>query len=187
MRIGFRELVCILVVLAMPPTFWWSGYRKIDRAIESIEAEAANKEKKLEQLEGALKHISDLGKEIDRLSEALNVFEAKLPSEKEVDVILKEVSQLTMRHGLKTKSIRTDKPVKNARYTEIPLKMMVQGDFDGFYSFVLELERLSRITQVPQMKLSKLKGGAEGALEAEFTLSIFFEAQGVDEKVAQAQ
>jgi type IV pilus assembly protein PilO len=178
MRIGIRELVCILVVLGIPPAFWWSVYRPIDERIAAVNNEYETKKQKLEQLEAAMKPIDDLGREIDRLSEALTVFEAKLPAEKEVEVILKEVTQVAMRHGLKTRSVRAEKPTKNTRYSEQELKMVIRGDFDGYYSFLIDVERLSRITQVPQMKLSKFKGGEEGEMEAEFTLKIFFEAQG---------
>ena len=179
MRIGFRELICILVVLAIPPAFWWSVYQPMHERMAQIDAEYETKRQKLDQLESAMKHVHDLGSEIDRLTEALTVFEAKLPAEKEVDVILKEVSQLVLRHGLKTRSVKADPmPIQNARYSEQALRMVIRGDFDGYYSFLLELERLSRITQVPQMKLTKFNGGEEGEMEADFTLSIFFEPQG---------
>ncbi len=55
--------------------------------------------------------------------------------------------------------------------------MVISGDFPGFYAFMLDLERLSRITRVPEMKLEKLRNGKDGQMEAAFTLSIFFEAQ----------
>jgi len=178
MRIGFRELICILVVLAIPPAFWWSVYRPMHERRVAIDNEYESKRQKLDQLESAMKHIEDLGREIDRLTEALAVFEAKLPAEKEVDVILRDVTQLAMRHGLKSTSFKADsKPIQNARYSEQSLKLIMRGNFDGYYSFLLELERLSRITQVPSMKLTKFKGGQEGEMEAEFTLSIFFEPQ----------
>ena len=77
--------------------------------------------------------------------------------------------------------MRTDKPVTNARYTELPLKMVIVGDFDGYYSFLLDMERLSRITRIPEMKLEKLRKGEDGQMEAAFTLSIFFEPKAQEE------
>src|SRR3546814_8192747 len=39
MRIGIRELICIVVVLAIPPVFWWSIYRKMDEQVTRMNAE----------------------------------------------------------------------------------------------------------------------------------------------------
>jgi type IV pilus assembly protein PilO len=55
--------------------------------------------------------------------------------------------------------------------------MEIYGDFDGFYSFLLQLERLPRITRVPKMTLKRTNGERkqQGRMKAEVTLSIFFE------------
>jgi hypothetical protein len=59
--------------------------------------------------------------------------------------------------------------------------MVLEGQFDGFYQFLLELENLPRITRVHKMKLQRAgtRGAPSrelpsGAMRAEFTLSIYF-------------
>lgn len=177
MRFGFRELLFILVLIAMPVASWWFVFNPKNEQIATAEREMVSKQQKLQQLQAATKQIEDLGEEIDKLTKAIELFEAKLPAEKEVEVILKEVWQVAAKHQLKPRSVRADKPIKAARYSELPLKMVIAGDFDGFYAFLLDLEKLSRITRVPDMKLDKLKKGEDGQMEASFTLSIFFEPQ----------
>ena len=181
MRFGARELLFMLVLLGMPVAAWWFVFKPTNSQIELVRGEIREKSMKLRQLEEATAEIDDLGEEIDRLSKAIDLFEAKLPAQKEVEVILAEVWQLASRHGLRPMSVRTDKPVTNARYTELPLKMVIVGDFDGYYSFLLDMERLSRITRIPEMKLEKLRKGEDGQMEAAFTLSIFFEPKAQEE------
>ena len=178
MRFGPRELLFILVLMAMPVASWWFVFKPKNEQITAAEREMVAKQQKLQQLQLATRHIDDLGREIDKLSEAIELFEAKLPAEKEVEVILKEVWQVAAKHQLKPRSVRADKPIKAARYSELPLKMVIMGDFDGFYAFLLDLEKLSRITRIPDMKLEKVKKGEDGQMEATFTLSIFFEPLG---------
>ena len=120
--------------------------------------------------------MPDLGKEIDKLSDAIDIFEQKLPAEREVEVILKQVWEMAAKHKLTPRSIRTDKPVPAAQYSELPIRMVIIGDFDGFYSFMLDLEKLKRITQVKQMEIKKLPP-QEGQMEADIVLSIFFDSQ----------
>jgi hypothetical protein len=52
--------------------------------------------------------------------------------------------------------------------------MSLAGDFKGFYSFLLALEKLPRITRVTQMQLTKIND-KDGQMQATMTLSIFFE------------
>jgi type IV pilus assembly protein PilO len=165
----------------MPTAAWWFVFRPANEQIAQARQEIEAKSQKLDRLEEATRRIEDLGREIEKLTEAIEMFENKLPAEKEVEVVLKEVWQLASRHGLKPRSVRTDKPKQSARYAELPLKMIIIGDFDGFYQFLLDLERLSRITRIPKMDLTKLRDGEEGQMEATFTLNIFFEPSGGSE------
>lgn len=175
MRFGLREAIFMLVLLAVPVAAWWFVFRPINAGIAEAQQEVRDKQQKLQQLEEATARLDDLGREIEKLSKAIEMFEAKLPAEKEVEVILKQVWELASKHGLKPRSVRAEEPVDARRYAKLPLKMVIAGDFDGYYSFLLDLERLKRITRVPRMQLEKLETDKEGRMKAEFTLTIFFE------------
>jgi Tfp pilus assembly protein PilO len=56
--------------------------------------------------------------------------------------------------------------------------MEIKGGFEGFYRFMLEVERMPRITQMPLMNLKRSsdKKDPEGTMNATMTLSIFFES-----------
>lgn len=181
MRFGTRELLFVLLLLAMPGAAWWFVFDPANEQIEAARAEIEAKQQKLDQLELATQHIDDLGGEIDRLAEAVGIFEAKLPAEKEVEVVLKDVWELAARHGLRPSSVRADRSVQSSRYSELPLRMNIVGNFDGFYSFLLDLEQLERITRVPEMRLVRKANDEDGQMEATFTLNIFFEPRGGEE------
>lgn len=173
MRFGYREILFLLVLLGMPVAAFMFVFRPVNAEIEQVRLENTTKQAKLDRLE-VTRHINNLGDEIQKLDEAIDMFEAKLPAEKEVEVILKEVWRLASQNGLRPKSVRTEKPINSSMHNELPIRMEILGDFDGFYSFLLDLERLSRITRIPDMTLKKLSD-AEGHMKATFTLSIFFE------------
>ncbi len=175
MRFGLREMLFLCVLLGLPVAAYFFVFAPSNAQIEQVRKENAAKQTRLDQLQVA-RHIEDLGREIDKLAEAIDLFEAKLPAAKEVDVILQEVWQLATRRGLNQRSVRTEKALRSPAYGELPIKMQINGDFRGFYAFLLDLERLSRITRIHDMKLKKLKDN-EGHVEATFVLSIFFEPQ----------
>ncbi len=178
MRFGLRECIFILLLLAVPVAAFFFVFEPRNKQINDIREEIRQKQVKLEGLEAATRRIPDLGKEIDRLSTAINVIEQKLPDERRIDEVLKQVWELATKQRLTPKSVRTDKPMATLQYSELPIQMEIIGDFDGFYSFLLELEKLPRIMQLPKMKLTKLAGkeAEQGQMKAEVILSVFFEA-----------
>jgi len=62
----------------------------------------------------------------------------------------------------------------NSGYIEQPLEMKLVGNFNSFYSFLLELEKLPRIMKIRQLKLDKQKNN-DGQVTADMVMSIFFQ------------
>ncbi|MFI5380134.1 MAG: type 4a pilus biogenesis protein PilO [Tepidisphaerales bacterium] len=141
------------------------------------QAEMETKRKDLTDLRTATVGISDLERKIDEVQKAIKFFESKLPQEKEIDTVLREVWKMAERNNLTTKTIKTLKSERLAGYSEQPVQIGLMGDFRGFYAFLLELEKLSRITRITQMKLEKISN-QEGQMTANMTLSIYFESDG---------
>ena len=130
---------------------------------------------KLVQLENAKTAISDIDDKFAQLEKGVTFFESKLPLSSDVHKILKQVTVIAQKQGLKTKTVRTLKQIKSAgSFVEQPLRMELQGDFDSFYSFLIELEQLPRITKVRELELSENTRG-EAVVSAKFTISIFFQ------------
>ncbi len=120
---------------------------------------------------------NNLSSRLAQVEEAISFFESRLPPSSEIDRVLHDVTVIAQRRGLKPKTIRTldtkDNPVKTD-YVEQPLKMELEGNFNSFYSFLLDLEKLPRITKIRQLQLDKQKDN-EGQVTADFIVSIFFQ------------
>jgi len=108
------------------------------------------------------------------LQEAIRFFESKLPPTSEIHKVLEQVTVIAQKQGLKPKTIRTLQKKDNSGYIEQPLQMELEGDFNSFYSFLLELEKLPRITKIRELELNKQKE-SEGQITADFIVSIFFQ------------
>jgi len=184
MRIGLRELIFFAVLAALPLVayFWpWStpvkGIKQWNEDIAQARDELQQKRQKLDRLQTTRARIESLGQEIDKLSKAIKVFEKKLPKQRQVEVVLKEVWQLAKKHDLTPESVRTAEIEPAAHYAELPINMDIAGDFDGFYSFLIDVEQMPRVTQMPTMRMEKLEeDDASGQMKASVVLSIFFES-----------
>lgn len=183
MRFGIREIIFLLVLLAVPVASFIYVFKPRNAQISQAKLEVEDKENRLNQLREMTNKLEDIGREIERGRESIEVIEAKLPSQQDVEVVLEQVWQLAKANQLAVRSVKSQKMVEAATYRELPLKMVLEGNFDGFYQFMLELENIPRITRVHEMKLLRLTGtkatdGEDiqpGSMRAEFTLSIYFE------------
>ena len=176
MRIGLRELIFLLVLLAMPGAAYFFVFEPKNELQQQAHAEIQAKKVKLNQLDQATTQFIDLDQEIERLRSTIELIEQKLPSGRMEYQVVKHISDLALNHHLTVTSIKPDKVVAAAQYAELPVKLTIEGDFDGFYLFMQEVERLPRITQMPMMRLIKIENAdQEGVMNAEITLSIFFE------------
>ncbi len=174
MRFGIRELIFVLAMIGLLACSYFLVFQKADQKRQALRLDLENKQRSLANLRQATAGIEDIGRKIDELQKAIEFFESKLPQEKEVDKILKEVWQMAEANSLQTKTVRTMKSERAAGYSEQPIQMSLAGDFNGFYSFLLQLEKLPRITRVTNMALQKIDQ-REGEMTANLTLSIFFE------------
>jgi type IV pilus assembly protein PilO len=179
-----RELVFLAVLLAVPAISFVYVFKPWNEQIREATVEIETKQARLDKLAEVASKIDDLGLAIERGRKSIELIEAKLPSAREEDVILEQVWRLAEGNRLSVKSVKSEKSVPAANYMELPLQMVMEGPFDGFYEFMLQLENLPRITRIHSMELVRFDERAAatidrftpGAMRASFALSIYFEA-----------
>jgi Tfp pilus assembly protein PilO len=178
----------VFFVLLMGVTYVADHYliRPADHQLTAQKVRVQAKLSKLKEFEKAAATFEGLTKQLDELQEAINFFESKLPPKSEIYTVLEQVTVSAQKHGLHPKTIRTleqkvgnvnAREISNAgqpRYIEQPLEMELVGNFNSFYAFLLELEKLPRIMKLRQLKLTK-QSDSEGDIAATFIISVFFQ------------
>src|SRR5581483_9370835 len=174
MKFGIREIIFVALMLALLGGTYIFVFSKTNAKREAMVKDIATKQKMLSDLRAATAGIDDMNAKIDELSKAIEFFSQKLPKEKDVGDMLPQFWDMAKTNSLQSKTVKPDKPEVGPNYSELPIQMSLSGDFNGFYSFLLQLEKLPRITRVTQMKLEKINDH-DGEATAQITLSIFFE------------
>jgi type IV pilus assembly protein PilO len=173
MTSGIRHLIFFVLMIGMAYASWAYMIRPANAALADERREVEDRQNKLVELERAKSTASDLDAQLKRVEEAIAMFESKLPPKSEIHRVLENVTLIAQKQGLTTKTISAMKNTNRNGYIEQPLKMELQGDFNSFYAFLLELERMDRITKIRELTLKK-KSQYEGQTEATFVMSIFF-------------
>jgi type IV pilus assembly protein PilO len=175
MKIGFREII-FLTVMAGLLAVAFLFFKKSDKKRVDLLADIRKEQSDLTNLRTATAGIADMAKKLEELQQAITFFESKLPAEKEMDKILKEVWQMAESNNLTTKKVQTLRSDRSSNFSEQPIQLSLSGDFNGYYSFLLQLEKLPRITRITDMKLAKIND-RDGEMTAQMTMSIFFEPE----------
>ena len=178
MKFGIREIIFVALMVALLAGTYLFVFSKTNAKREALLKDISTKEKMLNDLRVATSGIDDMNAKIDELSKAIEFFSQKLPKEKDVGDMLPQFWDMAKTNSLQSKTVKPDKPEVGPNYSELPIQMSLSGDFNGFYSFLLQLEKLPRITKITDMHLNKIQDH-DGEMQATMTLSIFFEPDGV--------
>jgi Tfp pilus assembly protein PilO len=174
MKIGPREGAALGLVLAIPVASYALVFSPQNIEIASATSEISHKQEMLEKLRNETARNENLAVANTEIEASIAEIEARLPSGKEVDNIVRQISDLAVESGLSAPSFVSERPIEAGMYWEQPLKVTTTGDFAGYYRFLQSLERLPRITRIPDFSLRR-DAKIDGVVAIEFTLSIFFQ------------
>ena len=177
-----RQLGFIIVMVAVPLVCWYFVFQPQNALIDSVQEDIQTRQEKLDEVEAMAADLEDLESIVQNGLHAIELIESKLPRQQDVESILEQVWQIARSNGLVVKSVRSKKPVTAMVYMEQPLDVELEGPFEGFYAFMLSVEKLPRITRIFDLELAKithLSGPLKdelplGSVRADFTLSIYF-------------
>ncbi|VAX35972.1 hypothetical protein MNBD_PLANCTO03-2389 [hydrothermal vent metagenome] len=173
MNLGLRESVVLALVLAIPVASYALVFSPQNKEISSALQEISHKKDLLDSLRIETARNDDLAQANAEISDRIAEIESRLPSTKEIDNVVRQISELAVTSGLTPPTLASGKPIEAGTYWEQPLTVTTSGNFAGFYRFLQKLERLPRITRIPEFSLRR-DAKNDGVIAIEFTLSIFF-------------
>ncbi len=174
MNSGMRQVTFFLALIGMVYFGWAYMIKPANAALAQQKVQLQKDISKLAELEREKANAQNLDEQVAQMEEAIHFFENKLPHKSQIHDVLAQVSERFVMHGLKPKTNKTEKLVGHSGYVELPIKMELEGSFTSFYKFLLELEKLDRITKIRQFEIEAGDDG-RGNVEAEFTMSVFFQ------------
>lgn len=187
MKKKLHGLIFVAALFFIPATAWILDIHPRMNNHKQLKTEIAQQRQKLQNVKALRKKIENINKEIKNIEHVISHFRERLPSETEIDTVLKEVWTIAKQNDLQTKKISTIRILSNKRFTspqspygEQVVVINITGDFRGFYSFLTTMERLPRLMKVRQMIVSEDETLPTGHIGAIVELSIFYEPSAED-------
>lgn len=161
--------VVLLITVVLFTGFYLMGYRKIQDTINARGEE-------LKAVKAELKHAQELNAGIEALrAEAremkslVDVFEGRLPDEREIPSLLGKFERLGGEIGLRVE-LSSLPTTKSGDMEIIPYKAVAFGQFHQIATFINMLERDERYLKVADLDINEEKDGVSAA---SFVLSTF--------------
>ncbi len=174
MKLGLREAAFLACMIGLLGSSYWFVFKRANQRRLDMQSEIAQRSQILEQVQSQTAGIEDLKKKIEELHRAITVFESKLPKAKELDTVIRALSDMAAVNHLNCASIKTLKTEKGPNYSEQPIELTITGDFRDYYAFLLQMEKQSRIMRTHRLNMVATKE-RDGKVLASMTLSIFFD------------
>jgi len=115
-------------------------------------------------------------KEHQEVIQQLDILKSQLPSEAEVEVLLKQVSDLAGRTGLEIKLWKPGarKPNPNGLYVDVPVEMELSGGYHALGAFFDKISNLPRLMNIANLKMGGAKQeSSETIIQAGFLATAF--------------
>ena len=156
----------VAIVIIITGLWIWQVYLPKSDEINGLEQEVANLNNQIGLNRTKVLRLADLKRENAQLQAQLADLKQQLPPEAEVEILLKQVSELGIRTGLDFKLWKPAdrKQSPEGLYTEIPVNVEVAGGYHALGSFFDKVSKLPRIINVSNIRMGSPKMEREKVL-----------------------
>ncbi len=148
-----RLVVGVAAVLVVLGGYWYSVYsvRRIELAdlqttVEDLRAQRDQKSKLIANLSATRDAVRELTAEVRRA-------EVRLPDRKEIPDLLSSVSSAVRESGLEIMLFRQKAERYHEFYAEVPVEILVRGDYHQVATFFDRVSQLDRIVNVGDISI----------------------------------
>ncbi len=189
----YQGLIAAVPSIILIALFIFLVFMPKNDKLKALNIKLTKLDKDIVQSEAKIMRLDDLIAENKILQAKLAKLKEQLPEEKEVSVLLKQISELGLTSGLEIRlwKPQNKKTEPSGLYVEIPVKVEVLAEYHKLGDFYSHISRLPRLVNISDIKLitdtksSKGKVGS-GLISASFTARTFASASQQDIAATQA-
>ncbi|MDY6854034.1 MAG: type 4a pilus biogenesis protein PilO [Thermodesulfobacteriota bacterium] len=150
-----KILILAGIVLLIFGAYYYFIYTSKKKDIDEFQSKLELLEINLKKKQAIAKNIDKFKEEVAGLNVELKKALIKLPSQKEIPSLLKNISKLGKESGLEFLTFRPKPEVPQGFYAEIPIDIKVLGSFFEVSTFFDKVRRLSRIVNATEVIMIK--------------------------------
>jgi len=149
-RIG----IVVTLAVAIGAGYFFGVYQGLSNEVQVLRAKELELQRKLTEVRSIAANIGAFEEEITELEAQLAVALRQLPNEKQIEVLLTDISNLGKTAGIEIKSFARKPEVAHDFYAEVPLEIQLEGSYHNVAKFFDLVSKLPRIVNMGSISMS---------------------------------
>ncbi|HET6656196.1 MAG TPA: type 4a pilus biogenesis protein PilO [Gammaproteobacteria bacterium] len=169
---GKAALIALIFAVIVGAGYWFTIRDKIDQLHTARQQETTLKDQFKGKAHKAA-NLDALRKQLAEMQASFGTLLRQLPSQTEVDSLLRDISQTAQVDGLEQKLFQPQGENKKDFYAEKPIHMIVTGGFHDLAKFVSDVAALPRIVTLHDISIKPVGKNGTGELSMSLTAKIY--------------
>lgn len=174
MSLGTQVAVFALLGVLLYGVYWWFFHSPMQQQIQDKTATKRNLQAEVDNAKTTAARLPEFRREVERKEATLQALSRILPSQKEVDDLLRKVQQLAAESSLNVLRFKPEATKPQNFYAEWPISLELDGSYHNLAYFFDRLSRLSRIVNVSNLDVdAKREPSISSTITASCTATTF--------------
>ena len=145
--------VVVAIIVGVMTGYYFMIYQ--DKSIEllNLQGQAEELQRKLNKVRVIASNLDEFEQEVAKLERDLSLVIKQLPSRKEFETLLRDISTAGKKVGVAIKSIERKPEVSHSFYAEVPFKLELEGEYHNIARFFEQMAALRRIVNMGSMDI----------------------------------
>ncbi len=171
-----RQKLILLVLLLIVANFGFYKYVYTGRAGEmaALSADVVRLQQSINTKKALVADIEKIKRERAELQEKYTKILDRLPEEKEIPRLLRQVATVAGRSGLEVVIFKQKNPLDQELYREIPVEVSINGAYQSLWGFLNQLSQIPRIVNVGELHAKAVENpDGRNAITASLVATVF--------------
>ena len=149
-----RAAIIAVVAVVIVAGYYAMMYQDSQVRLQQMQAQEMDLQRKLSEVRSIAANIDEFETEIASLEVKLQRVLRQLPNEREIEVVLTDISNLGKTAGIEIKEFTRKPEVGHGFYAEVPIDLLISGEFHQIARFFDLLAGLPRIVNMGSINVT---------------------------------
>ena len=148
-----RHAILAGIAIAAGAGYFFGVHQGLDQQLDQLRAKELDLQRKLSEVRSVAANLSAFETEIDELEVQLRIALRQLPNEKQIEVLLTDISNLGKTAGVEMKSFSRKSEKVHDFYAEVPIGIELEGQYHDVARFFDLMSKLPRIVNMGSLDM----------------------------------
>jgi type IV pilus assembly protein PilO len=153
-----------VIAVAIASGYFFLFYQENAEELKALHAQELELQRKLSEVRSIAANISAFEAEIEDLEIHLKTVLRQLPNNKELEVLLTDISNLGKTAGVEIRAFKRGKELSHDFYAEVPIDLELTGEFHDVARFFELVSKLPRIVNMGSLNIKVVSEDEESTV-----------------------